>query len=98
MVFFFEGIFGHSSVNGLSINLTGIAAGKPGQNQTLTVTAASINPALIPTPTVTDASSNVTRTLSLARPANAGGGATITVADTNSNAFKHRFYRAFLAL
>ena len=46
-----------------TINLTGIAAGGS-ETQTLTVTATSSNPALIPNPTVTYTSPNATGSLS----------------------------------
>ncbi|MBM4003764.1 MAG: DNRLRE domain-containing protein [Planctomycetes bacterium] len=61
-----------------TINLTGISAG-PGENQTLTVTAKSSNPNLIPNPTVNYTSPNATGSLSYAPVSNAFGSAVITV-------------------
>lgn len=61
-----------------TINLSGIATGA-GESQTLTVTATSSNPAIIPDPTVTYASPNATGSLSYTPVANAFGTAVITV-------------------
>jgi CSLREA domain-containing protein len=63
-----------------TINLSGIGAG-PGDEsgQTLTVTALSSNTALIPNPTVTYTSPNVTGKLSITPVANQVGSAVITV-------------------
>src|SRR5437867_3915450 len=48
-----------------TVNLSGITPGATNEVQTLTVTASSSNPALIPTPTVTYTSPNSTGSLSL---------------------------------
>jgi hypothetical protein len=62
-----------------SVALRGISAG-PGESQTLTVTATSSNPALIPTPVaVSYASPNPTGGLTFTPVANATGSATISV-------------------
>lgn len=61
-----------------TINLTGISAGG-GETQTLTVTATSNNPSLIPNPTVTYTSADPTGTLTYTPVANQHGTATITV-------------------
>ena len=60
-------------------NLTGITAGAPNENQFLTVTAASSNPALIPNPAVNYTSPNSTGTLSFKPAPDAHGEAIISV-------------------
>jgi hypothetical protein len=62
-----------------SVPLTGIGTGAPNEIQTLTVTAASSNPALISTPTVYYTSPSATGRVSFTPVANAYGVATITV-------------------
>jgi len=76
----------NENAGGQNLNLTGIASGNPGQNQTLTVTTASSNPALIPTPAVNYTSPNSTATLTFAPALNAYGTATITVTVNNGGA------------
>lgn len=66
-----------------TINLTGISAGA-GQTETITITAASNNTALIPNPTVNYTSPNATGTLSYTPLPGAQGTATITVTVKNS--------------
>lgn len=61
-----------------TINLAGISAGGT-DSQTITITARSSNPALIPDPTVNYTSPSSTGTLTYAPVANANGSATITV-------------------
>ena len=61
-----------------TVALSGIAAGA-GESQTLTVTATSGNPALIPNPSVTYTSPNATGTLTFTPVANASGSALISV-------------------
>ena len=70
-----------------TINLTGITAGG-GESQTLTVTATSSNPALIPNPTVSYTSANATGSLSYTPASNLSGSAviTVTVTDTGGTA------------
>ncbi|WP_406700929.1 Ig-like domain-containing protein [Singulisphaera sp. Ch08] len=65
-----------------TINLSGITAGA-GESQTLTITATSSNPGLIPDPTVNYTSPNATGSLSYTPVANASGTATITVTVTD---------------
>ncbi len=60
------------------INLTGIAAG-PSETQTLTITATSSNPGLIPNPTVNYTSANATGSLAYKPVAHQSGTAVITV-------------------
>jgi hypothetical protein len=62
-----------------TVNLTGISSGSPTEIQTLTVTAFSGNPGLIPNPTVTYTSPNTSGTLTFAPAANASGSAVLTV-------------------
>ena len=66
-----------------TVDLTGISAGG-GESQTLTVTAASNNTALIPHPTVTYTSPNATGSIGYTPVANASGSATITVTVTDN--------------
>src|SRR5262249_46294071 len=61
-----------------TINLTGIGAGGA-DSQTLTITATSSNPGLIPDPAVTYTSPNATGSLSFTPVANQSGTAIITV-------------------
>ena len=62
-----------------TVNLSGITSGATNENQTLTVTAVSSNPALIPNPTVNYTSPNTNGTLTFTPVANGNGTATITV-------------------
>lgn len=62
-----------------TVNLTGITSGSSSEVQTLTVTATSSNPALIPNPTVNYTSPNTAGTLSFAPATNSYGTATLTV-------------------
>src|SRR5262249_17240986 len=61
-----------------SVNLTGITSGATNEAQTLTVTAVSSNPALLPNPTVNYTSPNNTPPLSLTPPLFSLRNATIT--------------------
>jgi len=62
-----------------TVALSGITSGAPNQKQTLTVTARSSNPFLIPNPTVSYTSPNTTGTLTFKPVAGATGTATVTV-------------------
>ena len=62
-----------------SVALFGISSGAPEEQQTLTVTAVSSDPSLIPAPAIQYVSPNPTGTLLLRPAANAYGTATITV-------------------
>jgi hypothetical protein len=73
------------NAGGQSFNLTGITCGDNNQNETLTVTAVSSNPALIPAPTISYNSPNTTGTLTFAPVANAAGVASITVTINNGS-------------
>jgi len=71
-----------------TINLSGISAGTGDTGQTITITAGSTNPAVIPNPTVTYTSPNATGTLTFTPVANTSGTATIgvTVKDNGGTA------------
>jgi len=75
--------------------LTGITSGATNEIQTLTVTASSSNPALIPTPTVTYTNGNSTGTLRYATAANANGTALITVTVNDNGASNNLITRTF---
>ena len=62
-----------------TVNLSGISSGAANEVQTLTVTAASSNPALVPNPTVSYTSPNTTGSLTFTPAANGNGSATVTV-------------------
>jgi hypothetical protein len=62
-----------------TVNLSGITSGATNEAQTLSVTASSSNPGLIPAPAVTYTSPNATGTLRFTPVANGNGSATITV-------------------
>ena len=64
---------------GQTVNLSGIGSGSADEVQTLTVTVASDNPALIASPSVTYTSPNATGTLTYKPVAGVTGKATITV-------------------
>ncbi len=62
-----------------TVPLTGISTGSSNETQTLTVTAKSSNPALIPDPQISYTSPNPTGTLTLRPATNAFGSSVITV-------------------
>ncbi len=78
-----------------SVNLSGISAGAGNQGQTLTVTASSSNPALIPNPAVTYTSPNVTGSLAFTPTANTSGSATITVTVNDGGASNNIVTQSF---
>src|SRR6185312_35701 len=75
-----------------TVSLSGISLGS---GSTLTITAASDNPSLIPNPTVSYASPAATGSLNFTPAANATGTATITVTANNgqpeNNLITHTF-------
>src|SRR5260221_12477726 len=77
------------------MTLTGGSAGSGGEMQTLTVTAPSSNPGLIPNPTVTYTSPNAAGSLSYTPVANASGSAIITVTVTDDGGGANNFSRTF---
>jgi hypothetical protein len=78
-----------------TVNLSGITSGAANEVQTLTVTASSSNPALIPTPTASYTSPNATGSITFTPAALAYGSATITVTvndgGTSNNVVSHTF-------
>ena len=62
-----------------NVSLTGIGAGAANETQTLSITASSSNPSVIPNPTVNYTSPNTTGSLSFTPVASANGSAVITV-------------------
>ena len=78
-----------------TVNLSGISSGASNEVQTLTVTATSANPALIPNPTISYTSPNATGTLTFTPTANAFGSATITVTVNDGGASNNVVSRAF---
>ncbi|MGF1581413.1 MAG: tandem-95 repeat protein [Gemmataceae bacterium] len=69
-----------------TLDLTGLTAGGADESETLSVSATSSDPNLIPDPTVTYTSPNTTGTLSFTPVENANGAATITVAVNDGSA------------
>ena len=67
-----------------TISLSGITSGNPSSGQSLTVSAASSNPTLIPNPAITYTSPNTTGTLTYTSAPNATGTAVITVTVSNN--------------
>src|SRR6185295_8745092 len=62
-----------------TVNLAGIGTGAANESQTLTITATSGNPSVIPNPTVNYLSPNATGTLTFTPVTDASGSALITV-------------------
>jgi hypothetical protein len=78
-----------------TVNLSGISSGAANESQTLTVTATSSNPALIPNPIVTYTSPNTTGSLSLAPVALGFGSSTITVSVNDGGTSNNIVSRTF---
>ena len=78
-----------------AVNLAGITSGATNETQTLTVTATSSNPGLIPNPTVIYTSPNATGSIAFTPVALAFGSATLTVTvndgDTSNNIVTRSF-------
>jgi hypothetical protein len=68
------------------VNLSGIASGAPNESQTLTVTATSDNPTIIPNPQVTYTSANSTGSISFTPLPEKFGNVNIVVTVTDSGA------------
>ena len=77
------------------VNLSGLASGAASENQKLTVTAISSNPALIPNPSVRCISPRSTGTLTFTPMHNAVGTATITVTVNDGQARNNTVTRTF---
>ena len=80
-----------------TVNLSGITSGATNEVQTLTVTAASSNPSLIPTPAVSYSSPNTTGSITFTPVALASGSTTITVTVNDGAASNNVVSRSFLA-
>src|SRR5882762_931237 len=78
-----------------TVALSGIGSGAANESQTLTVTAVSSNPGLIPNPAVTYASPNATGSLSFTPVAFAFGSATVTVTVNDGGASNNVVSRTF---
>ncbi len=78
-----------------TINLSGISSGAANEHQTLTVTASSSNPGLIPNPAVSYASPNATGTLTFTPTANLYGSAIITVTVQDGGALNGSTVKTF---
>ncbi|MEA3208287.1 MAG: large repetitive protein [Chthoniobacter sp.] len=78
------------------ISLTGIGTGASNEAQTLVVTAASSDPAVIPIPLITYTSPGASGTLRLQPAANASGSATITITVSDGGAEDSTVTRTFL--
>src|SRR5262249_52518302 len=78
-----------------TVNLSGISSGAANEHQTLTVTATSSNPSLIPNPTVNYTSPNATGSLTYAPVAFASGSSTITVTVDDGGTSNNIISRAF---
>lgn len=78
-----------------TVNLTGISTGATNESQTLTVTATSSNPTLIPNPTVTYTSPSATGSLRFTPAANSGGSATISVTVSDGGSANSTVTRTF---
>ena len=78
-----------------SVNLSGITSGASNESQTLTVTASSSNPGLIPTPAVSYISPNTTGSITFTPVAYGFGSSTITVTvndgGSSNNVVSHSF-------
>jgi hypothetical protein len=79
-----------------TVNLSGITSGATNEVQTLTVTAASSNPALIPTPTVSYTTPNATGSLSFTPVAFGFGTSTVTVTVNDNAGSNNISTRSFL--
>jgi len=79
-----------------TVNLSGITSGATNENQTLTVTATSSNPSLIPNPAVNYTSPNSTGTLTFAPLAFQYGTSTITVSVNDGAASNNVVTRTFI--
>ena len=78
-----------------TVNLTGISSGASNEVQTLTVTASSSNPGLIPTPTVSYTSPNTTGSIGFTPVASAYGTATVTVTVNDGGTSNNIVSRSF---
>jgi hypothetical protein len=78
-----------------NVALSGITSGAPNENDTLSISATSSNPGLIPNPSITYTSPNTTGTLTFTPVANASGTATITVTVNDNQPANNTVSRSF---
>jgi hypothetical protein len=78
-----------------SVGLTGISSGAPNETQTLTVTATSSNPSLIPNPTVTYTSPNAAGSIAFAPVFQGFGSAVISVSVNDGGTSNNIVIRTF---
>lgn len=78
-----------------TVNLTGISAGAPNENQTLTVSASSNNKSLIPNPTVSYTSPNATGSIRFTPATGMSGSSVITVTVNDGGASNNVVTRTF---
>jgi hypothetical protein len=78
-----------------TVNLSGITSGAANELDTLTVTASSSNPGLVPTPTVNYTSANTTGSITFTPVAYGYGSATITVTVDDGGASNNVVSRTF---
>ncbi|HZL44354.1 MAG TPA: Ig-like domain-containing protein [Verrucomicrobiae bacterium] len=78
-----------------TVNLTGISTGAANEIQTLTITATSSNPGLIPNPAVNYINGNTTGTLTYTPVANSNGVSTITVTVNDGGTSNNTVVRTF---
>jgi len=79
-----------------TVSLSGISAGGASENQPITVTVATSNPGLIPTPTVQYASPDSFGAITFRPAANASGSATITVRVDDGQSQNNAITRSFV--
>ncbi|MEO7300378.1 MAG: Ig-like domain-containing protein [Verrucomicrobiota bacterium] len=79
-----------------TVNLSGITSGAANELQSLTVTATSSNPSLIPDPSVSYTSPNATGSLNFTPVASAFGSATITVTVNDGGTSNNVISRSFI--
>jgi hypothetical protein len=79
-----------------SVSLSGISAVPGNPNQTLTVTAISSNPSLIPNPSVAYTSPNASGSIAFASATNARGQATVSVSVHNGGASNNVVTQSFI--
>lgn len=78
-----------------TVQLTGISSGSSTENQTLTLSAFSSNPSIVPNPSVNYSSPNANGSLSFAPVAGAFGSATMTVMIDDGGSVSNTIIRTF---
>lgn len=78
-----------------TVNLSGITAGAPNEHDTLTVTASSSNPGIIPIPTVHYTSPNTSGTITFSPLPNTHGPVTISVTVNDGQPLNNSITRTF---